>query len=67
MEQKTLLTINETAQAFGVPAFFVRTKVKRGEFPVFMAGTRAYISREVFSEFLATGGQRYDAAQLAGR
>ena len=67
MEQKTLLTINETARAFEVPAFFVRTKVKRGEIPCFMAGTRAYISRDVFREFLATGGQPYDAAQLAGK
>jgi excisionase family DNA binding protein len=66
-EQKSLLTINETAKAFEVPAFFVRTKVKTGEIPVFKAGTRVYISREVFREYLAGGGQRYDAGQLAGR
>jgi hypothetical protein len=63
VEEKALLTINETARAFSVPAFFVRTQVKRKEIPVFMSGTRAYISREVFRQFLEKGGEPYEVNQ----
>ena len=59
MEQKTALTIKETAQAFNFPEYAIRTLVKRGAFPVIQEGTRCYIMREVFADYLTSGGTRY--------
>ena len=59
MEQKPALTIKETAQAFNFPEFAIRTLVKRGAFPVIQVGTRSYIMRDVFTDYLKTGGARY--------
>lgn len=61
MEQKTALTIKETAKEFSFPEFAIRTLVKRGAFPVVQVGNRCYIVRDIFAEYLKTGGARYDA------
>lgn len=57
-EQKPILTIRETAREFQFPEFAVRTLVKRGAFPVILAGTRIYIAREVFERFIKAGGEK---------
>lgn len=61
MEQKTALTIKETAKEFSFPEFAIRTLVKRGAFPVVQVGNRCYIVRDVFADYLKTGGATYDA------
>ena len=62
MEEKTALTIKETAKEYHFPEFAIRTLVKRGAFPVIQVGNRCYIVRGVFEEYLKTGGEKYDAA-----
>lgn len=59
MEQKTALTIKEAAREFSFPEFAIRTLVKRGAFPVIQVGTRCYIMRDVFADYIKTGGARY--------
>lgn len=59
MEQKTVLTIREIARTYGFPEYAVRTLVKEGRFPVIQVGTRSYISRVVFEDFINTGGEQY--------
>jgi hypothetical protein len=59
MEQKTVLTIKETAREFNFPEYAIRTLVKRGVFPVIQVGTRCYITRETFTEYLKSGGAMY--------
>ena len=61
MEERKALTIKETAKAFSFPEFAIRTLVKRGAFPVVQVGNRCYIVRDVFAEYLKTGGEKYDA------
>lgn len=61
MENKTVLTIRETAQIFSFPEFAVRTLAKQGRFPVIQVGTRTYITRAAFEKYLQTGGELYDA------
>ena len=61
MEEKRALTIKETAKEFSFPEFAIRTLVKRGAFPVVQVGNRCYIVRDIFAEYLKTGGARYDA------
>ena len=60
MENKKALTIKETAKEFQFPEFAIRTLVKRREFPVVQVGNRSYIVREIFAEYLKTGGAKYD-------
>lgn len=60
MENKPALTIKETAKEFQFPEYAIRTLVKRRAFPVIQVGSRAYICREVFSEYLRKGGALYD-------
>ena len=60
MEEKTALTINETAKAYHFPAYAIRTLVKRGAFPVVQVGNRCYIVRSIFEDYLKTGGAIYD-------
>ena len=55
------MTIKETAKEFSFPEFAIRTLVKRGAFPVVQVGNRCYIVRDVFAEYLKTGGATYDA------
>ena len=62
MEEKTALTMKETAKAFNFPEFAIRTLVKRGAFPVIQVGNRCYIVRSVFEEYLKTGGEKYAAS-----
>lgn len=57
--EKTALTIKETAQLFKFPEFAIRTLVKTGAFPVIQCGTRCYIVRAVFEEYLKSGGEVY--------
>ncbi|EHL69846.1 MerR family transcriptional regulator [Cloacibacillus evryensis] len=61
MEERKALTIKETAKEFSFPEFAIRTLVKRGAFPVVQVGNRCYIVRDVFAEYLKTGGEKYDA------
>ena len=61
-EQKTVLTIKETAKEFNFPEYAIRTLVKRGAFPVIQAGSRCYIMKHVFESYLQTGGEQYAAA-----
>ena len=63
MEQKKALTIRETAREFNFPEFAIRTLVKRGAFPVIQVGTRCYIDRDIFAEYLKTGGEHYVATR----
>lgn len=58
--EKPALTIKETAREFAFPEFAIRTLVKRGTFPVIQVGNRCDIMREVFSDYLRTGGAKYD-------
>ncbi len=58
MEQKLILTIRETAKEFNFPEFAVRTLVKRKAFPVIRVGTRTYITREIFENFVRSGGEK---------
>lgn len=60
MEQKPALTIRETAKEYNFPEYAIRTLVKRGAFPVIQVGSRCYITREVFAEYLKKGGARYE-------
>jgi len=62
-EQKTALTIKETAKEFNFPEFAIRTLVKRGAFPVIQAGNRCYIMKHVFESYLQTGGEKYAVAR----
>lgn len=63
MEQKKALTIRETAREFNFPEFAIRTLVKRGAFPVIQVGTRCYIVRDIFAEYLKAGGEHYVATR----
>ena len=63
MEQKKALTIRETARELNFPEFAIRTLVKRGAFPVIQVGTRCYIVRDIFAEYLKTGGEHYVATR----
>lgn len=64
MEEKTALTIKETAKNFNFPEYAIRTLVKRGAFPVVQVGNRCYIVRSIFEEYLKTGGKKYDPNQV---
>ena len=63
MEQKTALTIKETAKAFNFPEYAIRTLTKRGAFPVIQVGKRCYIVRQVFEDYIKTGGVKYVASR----
>lgn len=60
MDEKTALTINETAKEYHFPAYAIRTLVKRRAFPVIQVGNRCYIVRSVFEEYLQKGGELYE-------
>lgn len=60
MKEKPALTIKETAREFQFPEFAIRTLVKRGAFPVIQVGSRVYIVREVFADYLQKGGAAYE-------
>ena len=60
MEQKPALTNRETAKEYNFPEYAIRTLVKRGAFPVIQVGSRCYITREAFAEYLKKGGARYE-------
>lgn len=59
MEEKTALTIKETAKEFQFPEYAIRTLVKRRAFPVIQVGNRCYITKDVFRAYLAKGGELY--------
>jgi len=59
MEKKTVLTIKEAAKEYRFPEFGLRGLVKRGAFPVIMCSSRVYISRQVFEDYLKSGGEVY--------
>lgn len=60
MTNKTALTIRETAKEFNFPEYAIRTLIKRGAFPVIQVGKRCYLTREIFTEYLKTGGEKFD-------
>ena len=61
-KNKAALTIAATAKEYGLPEYCIRQLVKRGEFPVIQTGNRCYILRQVFEDYLATGGGKYKPA-----
>lgn len=63
VEQKTALTIKETAKAYNFPEYAIRTLTKRGAFPVIQVGKRCYIVRQVFEDYIKTGGEKYVASR----
>jgi hypothetical protein len=60
MENKTALTIRETAREFNFPEYAIRTLIKRGSLPVIQVGKRCYLTREIFLEYLKTGGKKFE-------
>lgn len=48
----TMLTIAETAEFFGVPKHFVRTKINTGEVYAVKAGKKYLVNAERFADFL---------------
>ena len=62
--EKTALTIKETSKQFNFPEFAIRTLVKTGAFPVIQCGTRSYIVRAVFEEYLKSGGAKYENGNI---
>ena len=59
----TILTVRQAAREFGFPEFGLRNLIKRGAFPVIRCGNRCYISRTVLGDYIAKGGEKYDAKQ----
>ena len=59
-KKKAVLTIKELAKEFGFPEFGIRGLIKRGAFPVIKCGNRCYVVRDVFEEYLRSGGELYD-------
>ena len=60
MSERTVLTIRETAREFDFPEYAIRTLVKRQAFPVIQVGNRCYICRDVFHDYLESGGAPYN-------
>lgn len=58
---KAIMTIKETAKEYGFPEYGLRGLVKRGAIPVIRCGNRAYITRTVFEDYLAKGGEQYNS------
>ena len=63
--QKSVFTIKELAQKYHFPEYGIRGLVKRNAFPVIMCGTRCYITRKTFEDFISTGGELYSAQKSA--
>jgi hypothetical protein len=64
VENKTSVgTIKQIAKEYSFPEFGLRGLVKCGAFPVITCGNRVYIVRQVFEDYLKTGGERYDGKQ----
>jgi len=58
-QNKTVLTIRECADEYHFPTYGLRTLIKTGKIPVIQVGSRSYIVRDVFDEFLKSGSVRY--------
>lgn len=54
-----VLTIKQAAGEFCFPEVALRTLIKEGKIPVIQVGNRVYITRKVFEEYLAKGGEPY--------
>lgn len=52
---KTIATVNETADFFGCPRYFVRRLAEEGKIVCFKSGNRYLINTEAFEEFLKRG------------
>ena len=59
MENLKPLTIKQAAREYSFPEFAIRTLVKTGAFPVVKCGTRVYIIRNTFEDYLQKGGEVY--------
>jgi len=59
MEKKTVLTIRELSKEYSFPEYGLRGLIKRGAFPVILCGNRAYVARQVFEDYLKSGGEVY--------
>jgi len=65
---KTIMTIRQAAQEYGFPEFGLRNLIKRGAFPVIRCGNRSYITRQIFEDYTAKGGEKLnESKQLTGR
>lgn len=60
MENKTVLTIKECSREYQFPEFGLRTLIKTKKIPVIQCGSRCYIVKAVFEEFLKSGGAAYE-------
>lgn len=61
MKEKNIFTIREAARFYNFPEFALRTLVKTGRFPVLQVGSRVYLVREVFEDYIRSGGEKYAA------
>ncbi|MCM1328108.1 MAG: helix-turn-helix domain-containing protein [Ruminococcus sp.] len=52
IEKPHMLTVNETAKEFGLPANLIRAKAKSGEIKAIRQNSRLYINAEAFAEYL---------------
>jgi excisionase family DNA binding protein len=54
-KMKTMLTIKETAEKYGLPVFWVRCAVKQHKVPFITLGRKILINGEIFEAFLKGG------------
>jgi hypothetical protein len=58
-QQKAVLTVKELSKEFGFPEYGIRGLIKRGAFPVIKCGNRCYVTRQVFEDYIKSGGELY--------
>jgi len=58
-QEKSVYTIKELAKLYSFPEFGLRGLVKTGAFPVIKCGSRVYIVKTVFENYLQKGGELY--------
>jgi hypothetical protein len=47
------------SKEYGFPEYGIRRLIKQGAFPVIRSGNRCYVSRQVFDEYIKSGGEFY--------
>jgi hypothetical protein len=55
----SVATIKQVSQEYDFPEWGLRGLVKRQAFPTIKCGNRTYIVREIFENFLKSGGELY--------
>ena len=58
-ESPTMLTIDETAECFNLPKYFVRQAIANGKVPSVQSGRKHLINAVIFKKFL-NDGESYD-------